>query len=148
VASTQLWTSTGFTNAMTGADLRAAVSANGGVFAITAEFPGALVAAGPRQPLLSSDLPAEKVGSPPPVPRPAAGTNVAITLTQSYVDAAATVLVDGTPCGVCSLSLTTGGGGQAAVAITLAPAPPAGIHAIQVLNPSGMASNEMPIVTQ
>jgi hypothetical protein len=47
---------------MTGADLRAEVSATTDVFTITAELPGALVARGSRQPLLLPYRPAESWG--------------------------------------------------------------------------------------
>jgi YVTN family beta-propeller protein len=147
--STGLWTNSLGATASTGAQLRLFPTAfPGEVLTLTAELPETVAAGGPRQPLLSPDGPAEVVGEGPPIPRPLGGSNATITLTQAYVDASAKVLVDGAVCSACSLAFVTGGAGAPAVNITLAPAPAAGIHAVQVLNPNGLASNEMPLVSQ
>ncbi len=147
--STSRWTNASGGTAITGAQLRLFPGAiPGEILTLTAELPETVAPAGPRQPLLSPDGPAEVVGDPPPIPRPVGGSSTIITLTQSYVDASAKVLIDGAVCSACSIALGTGGGGAPAVNITLNPAPPAGVHAVQVLNPNGLASNEMPLVAE
>jgi DNA-binding beta-propeller fold protein YncE len=109
---------------------------------IEADLPEGLRAGGAeRQPLLFVDDGADG----PALPRPRAGTTSAFTVFAAYVDAGAKVLVDGALCSACSASFDAGAG---SVDLTLAPAPsPAGIHVIQLLNPQGFASNELPIVT-
>ncbi len=142
--ATDRWTlASGFT--ATGAQLREQVVSLARVVTITAELPETVQAAGPRQPLLSPQLPDPGL---PDIPRPAANGTAVIRLAQSYVDANARVLVDGNVCAACSVVLGSGNGGQPIVDLTLAPVPPAGPHVVQVLNPKGLASNEMPIVAQ
>lgn len=130
---------------LTGTQLRENVVSLGRNVTITAELPETMQAAGPRQPLLSPQLPDTGL---PDVPRPAAGGSVTLRLAQSYVDANAKVLVDGAPCAACSVVLTTGTGGQAVADVLLSPVPVAGTHVVQVLNPKGYASNEMPFIAQ
>jgi YVTN family beta-propeller protein len=146
---TGLWTSSSGGAQLTGAGLRSLVVSSGLVVTITADLPQNVAPAGPRQPLLSPEG-VEAGGQVPPLPRPTGGSTAVIRLAQSYVDPAAKVLVDGVVCSACSVALTTNGSGLPVADITLAPAPPAasGAHALQVLNPNGLASNEMPIVPQ
>jgi hypothetical protein len=142
--ATDHWTlSSGFN--ITGAQLRDQVVSLGRIVTITAELPETVQAAGPRQPLLSPQLPDPGL---PDIPRPAANSTAVIRLAQSYVDANARVLVDGNVCTACSLVLGSGIGGQPVADLTISPVPPAGPHVVQVLNPKGLASNEMPIIAQ
>jgi len=53
--------------------------------------------------------------------------------------------VNGTLCAACSATFNAGAGTSQ---ISLAPAPtPAGTYVVQLLNPEGFASNELPVVT-
>jgi len=146
--ATGLWTSRTGGTSLTGASLRSFAAASGQVITITADLPENVTPLGARQPLLSPEG-VEAVGQAPPVLRPAAGSTAVVRVVQSYVDPAAQVLIDGEPCAACSISLTTNGSGTPVADITLAPVPPAGAaRALQVLNPNGLASNEMPVVPQ
>jgi YVTN family beta-propeller protein len=138
---TGLWTRANGSTALTGAQLRSLVGSSAEVVTITADLPETVQAGGPRQPLLSPTLPDPGV---PNVPRLTAGSTVAVTLAQSYVDAAARVLVDGAVCAACSFTLPS----ASAIQLTISPVPAVGAHVVQVLNPNGLASNEMPIVSQ
>jgi hypothetical protein len=106
-----------------------------GELVVTAHAPGTLVAGGAaRQPLLSSP------GAPTLATLPASTTATIANVTQSYVDPAASVLVDGVRCAACSISL-----GSGTVSITLSPTPAtSGVHVLQLHNPQGFASNEYP----
>lgn len=135
------WTNTSGSVALSGAELRSTVGASAGVVTLIADLPANVQAGGARQPLLSPQLPDPGL---PNVPRPTAGTTAVLTLAQSYVDSAARVLVDGAACTGCSFTLPSAG----AIELTLSPVPASGPHVIQVLNPDGLASNEMPIISQ
>jgi DNA-binding beta-propeller fold protein YncE len=139
VPTSGLWTGASGST-LTGDQLRAVASAANVVVTVTADLPETVQAGGPRQPLLSPLLPDP---GPPEIPRPAAAATASFTLAQSYVDSAARVLVDGTLCSGCSFSLPTSG----QILLTISPVPAAGPHVVQVLNPNGLASNEMPIVS-
>jgi len=140
VPSSALWTAADATK-LTGAQLRALAVQLGVVLTLTADLPETVQAGGPRQPLLSPLLPDPGA---PEIPRPTAGTSATVTLAQSYVDAGARVLVDGAVCGGCSFSLPAAG----QIQLTISPVPAVGPHAVQVLNPNGLASNEMPLVAR
>ncbi|HVP31815.1 MAG TPA: hypothetical protein VMW35_21915 [Myxococcota bacterium] len=145
--ATGRWTQTNG-DSLTGGQLRTLASVGGYAITLTADLAGPVVAGGPRQPLLFPEV-VEALGSPPNIPRPTGGGTATVRIGQAYVDPAAKILVDGAVCGACSLALGTGSGGVAIVDVTLAPVPPAGAaHALQVLNPSGLASNELPLVPQ
>lgn len=104
-----------------------------------------------RQPLLAPNV-VESTGSEPELPRVAAGSaELSAVLWSRYVRFPAEgpgpkVLVDGAVCEACSIESRPGdafdGGDAVAVTITLLPGP--GAHTLQVLNPEGLASNELP----
>jgi hypothetical protein len=130
-----------------GAGLSRAALRSAGVTAglpvvITADLPETLHAGGSaRQPLLWVADNAQG----PAVPRIRAGTNGSFTAFAAYVEAGAKVLVNGTLCAACSATFNAGAGTSQ---ISLAPAPsPAGTYVVQLLNPEGFASNELPLVT-
>ena len=109
---------------------------------ITAELPAKLKAGGTaRQPLLWVADNAQG----PAVPRIRAGTNGSFTAFAAYIDAGAKVLVNGALCSACTATWNAGAG---TVQVSLAPAPsPAGTWVVQVMNPEGFVSNELPLVT-
>ena len=79
------------------------------------------------------------------MPRIPAGTNGSFTAFAAYIETGAKVLVNGTLCAACTATWNAGAG---TVQVSLAPAPaPAGTYVVQVMNPEGFASNEMPLVT-
>ncbi len=120
----------------TGASLRALVAGTpGAVLTITAEHAPA-VQIGGAQPLLWGS-----------VGRPQAGAQASFLLQSESVDPAAAVLVDGAVCAACSFALLDAADPKRMV-VTLDPAPTVGPHMIQVHNPDGLLSNEMPIVAQ
>jgi YVTN family beta-propeller protein len=101
------------------------------------------------QPLLST------VGNPgngeigdPPLPQLASG-HPPFDATGTSVSSTATVLVDGQPVGAtltCSAGVTNGFCNDGTVAIDLDARPtPDGLHLVQVQNPEGLLSNELPI---
>jgi len=79
---------------------------------------------------------------------PANGGPTVIRLGERYVEPEAKVLVNGAVCDACSLvSLLAPGTGEPAIDVTL-PSLAAGVHAVQVQNPNGWASNELPVIAQ
>ena len=81
----------------------------------------------------------------PAVPRIRAGTNGSFTAFAAYIESGAKVLVNGTLCAACTATWNAGAG---TVQVGIAPAPsPAGTYVVQVMNPEGFASNELPLVT-
>jgi hypothetical protein len=139
--ATGLWTSATSGAAYSGQQLRDYVAAGTETVTITARLPENVQAGGPRQPLLSPQLPDPGT---PNIPRPTAGTTATLVLAHSYVDSAGKVLVDGAPCAGCSFTLPSAG----VISLVVSPVPAAGVHVVQVLNPNGLASNEMPIISQ
>jgi hypothetical protein len=109
---------------------------------LTAELPERMQAGGSaRQPLLW----VADGASGPALPRLTANATRTFTAFAAYVEPGARVLVNGTLCAACTASFDPGAGD---VDVTLAPTPsPAGTHVVQLLNPEGFASNELPVVT-
>jgi hypothetical protein len=127
---------------ITRSDLRAVGVTDNQRVILTAELPEKLQAGGTaRQPLLWVADNAQG----PAVPRIRAGTNGSFTAFAAYVDAGAKVLVNGTLCAACSATFNAGAG-TAQVNLVSAPSP-AGTYVVQLLNPEGFVSNEMPLVT-
>jgi len=124
---------------LTTAELRALPASSGAPVTVTARLPANVQIGGAaRQPLLW-------VGGAPSLPTLDAGASgVQLTVSASYVEADATVLVDGAACTGCSLSL---GSGSVDVTLDAVPADP-GVHVLQVLNPEGYASNELPLCVE
>jgi DNA-binding beta-propeller fold protein YncE len=110
---------------------------------ITADLPERLQAGGAaRQPLLW----VADGANGPAVPRLTANATRTFTAFAAYVEPGARVLVNGALCAACSAVFDAGAGD---VDVTLAPTPsPAGTYVVQLLNPEGFASNELPVVTQ
>ena len=132
-----------------GAELRALVGSSGETVTLTAELPGGVSIGGAdRQPLLDVDPDLrvlEEIGQPPSLPRPLENTPSNFRLLGQYVDAEAVVLVNGDRCSACSFTQDVSLGGLPVIDLDLPLALPAGVHALQVQNPSGWISNEMPI---
>jgi hypothetical protein len=107
---------------------------------ITADLPETLQAGGSaRQPLLWVADNAQG----PAVPRIRAGTNGSFTAFAAYVESGAKVLVDGAVCAACSATFNAGAG-TAQISVSPVPAQ-VGTHVVQLLNPQGFASNELPL---
>lgn len=115
---------------LTTAELRDLAVTSGRTIVVTAQLPqGMSIGGADRQPLLwADDLPNATGGSP------------TITVDAQYVEASASVLVDGVRCAGCGLAL-----GADTVDITLSPLPSNGLHVVQVHNPDSYASNELPV---
>jgi len=112
--------------------------------------PGVTIGGADRQPLLDVDpdaRAAEAIGDLLAIPRPAPSPGETFRLGARYVDPAATVLTDGAPCASCSFVPVATANGPA-IDVTLGPALALGVHTLQVLNPDGWASNEMPMVVE
>lgn len=122
------------------ATLRTMGAAAGLPVVLTADLPGTLEAGGTaRQPLLWVNDNSQG----PAVPRRRVGTSASFTVFAAYVEDGATVLVDGAVCAACSATLNEGAG---TADITVNPVPgPTGTHVVQLLNPAGFASNELPL---
>lgn len=117
---------------------------------ITADLPENISIGGAdRQPLLDVDpdaRAAEVSGDAPALPRPFENESATIRLGAEYVDAAAKVLIDGDVCEGCSITpVVTPGTSKNAVEMTIDPGLSKGVHVVQVLNPNGWSSNEMPL---
>ena len=126
----------------TRAGLRALGVLNGLPVVITADLPETLQAGGAaRQPLLWVADNAQG----PAVPRIRAGTDGSFTAFAAYVTTGAKVLVNGALCTACSATFNAGAG-TAQINIVSAPSP-ANTYVVQLLNPEGFASNELPLVT-
>ena len=104
------------------------------------------------QPILNSDpasIAVEEIGGGPAIPTPEPSVASSHTLGYKYVEAGATVLLDGLVCGDCTIALSPGGGFDGADMLTLGlPGLAEGIHVVQARNPSGLASNEMPVLAK
>jgi DNA-binding beta-propeller fold protein YncE len=138
---------------LTPAEFRARVVQLGAVYTLTAELPANVSIAGPdRQVLLDvdpDDRAEEAIGDLLAVPEPSAAGGDTIRIGAKYADPAASVLVDGVACAPCSLTLGTApvtGEPIADVSLPLPLTP--GIHVLQLLNPDGWMSNEMPILAR
>jgi YVTN family beta-propeller protein len=86
--------------------------------------------------------------SDPPLPQLASG-HPAFNVTGTFVSSSATVLIDGQPVAAtigCSAGVTNGICNIGTVSIDLAARPvPDDLHILQVQNPAGLLSNELPI---
>lgn len=117
---------------------------------VTADLPENISIGGAdRQPLLDVDpdvRAAEVTGDAPGLPRPFENEAATFRLGAEYVDPAAKVLVDGDVCEGCSITpVVTPGTAKNAVDMTVDPGLAKGVHVVQVLNPNGWSSNEMPL---
>jgi len=134
----------------TGAELRDLAASLGETVTITADLPANMSIGGAdHQPLLDVDpdaRAAEKGGDPPTLPRPFEGESASFRLGAEYVDPAASILIDGDRCSDCSFAPATANDtGKSAIDVTIDHGLTHGVHVMQVLNPSGWASNEMPL---
>jgi hypothetical protein len=117
---------------------------------ITADLPeNVSIGGADRQPLLDIDpdvRAAEVTGDAPGLPRPFENEPATFRLGAEYVDPDAKVLVNGEVCEGCSITpAVTPGTSKNAVDMTIDPGLAKGVHVVQVLNPNGWSSNEMPI---
>jgi len=134
----------------TGAELRDFAAYLGETITITADLPANMTIGGAdHQPLLDVDPDAralEQGGDPPTLPRPFEGQSASFRLGAEYVDPAGSILLDGDRCSDCSFAPATATStGQSAIDVTIDHGLTHGVHVMQVLNPSGWASNEMPL---
>jgi len=147
--SVQAWSKpSGWTRS--GPQLRALAAQLDEAITVTADLPGSVSIGGAdRQPLLDVDpdvRAVEVTGDQPGLPRPFENEAATFRLGAEYVDAGAAVLVDGVRCTDCSIAPALAPNtGKNAIDMTVDPGLPHGVHVVQVLNPNGWASNEMPI---
>jgi hypothetical protein len=133
------------------AALQTAVRKGKATLTLRADLPGAV---GPEtpQPLLNVDpatIAVEKVGDGPALPRPVPGSPGDFVLGYAHVDPYAAVLLDGARCSACAFTLAPGGGYGGADVLTLSlPGLETGLYMVQVQNPEGLASNELPVVVE
>lgn len=133
-----------------GAELRDLAPLLNEVITVTADLPAHVTIGGEdRQPLLDIDpdlRAAEVNGDQPSLPRPFENEASTFRLGAEYVEPGASVILDGEACEACSFVPTVASGtGKNAIDMSLAPGLPRGVHVLQVLNPNGWASNEMPL---
>jgi YVTN family beta-propeller protein len=145
--------------ALTGAELRARAAQLDGVYTITADLPANVSIGGAdRQPLLDIDPDAKDlemsekidngINTLLAIPEPGLGGGDTIRLGAWYVDPAASVIVDGALCGACSFTPGVAANGAAVIDLVLALPLAEGPHVVQVLNPNGWMSNEMPVMAR
>ncbi|HTF36058.1 MAG TPA: hypothetical protein VK714_20420 [Myxococcota bacterium] len=153
--ASQRWKSPSGRIAATSAQIREDAQDGERAYTLTAELPSGITGGGPdRQPLLDidPDLKAAELadgrGQAPHIPRPTAGAAATFRVGVKYVEPGAQVLVDGTLCTACGLQFTTSQSGDPAADVTLAEGLTAGMHVIQVHNPDGWVSNELPVLAQ
>jgi len=140
---------------ITTAELIAGAQAQGGVYTVTAELPpGVRIGGADRQILLDvdPDARAREMASeirPLPIPEPSAAGGDTIRLGAQNVERGARVLIDGELCNACvwrpGVAPETG---APVVDIQLGVALEPGVHVVQMLNPQGWMSNEMPILAR
>jgi YVTN family beta-propeller protein len=154
-SASQTWKNHSGRFAMTSAQIREDAQEGERVYTFTAELPSEITGGGPdRQPLLDidPDLKAAEIaagfGQAPHIPQPAPGVAATFRVGVKYVESGAQVLVDGTLCGGCRLQFTTAQNGDPAADVTLAEGLTAGMHVIQVHNPDGWVSNELPVLAK
>ncbi len=153
--ATGSWTNVGGT-AWSSEQLRAFAVDQDAVVTVTAELPENVSIGGTdRQPLLDIEPEAretEQIGDLLAIPRFPAGQHSLSVLGFSYIEPGAVIYVDGEVCTSsdgCSVALFPGGGfeGADALALALKPLTP-GTHVVQIQNPSGWFSNEMPVFAE
>ncbi len=122
---------------------------------VTAELPANISIGGAdRQPLLDvdpDDRASEMIGDLLAIPEPTAAGGDTIRLGASYVDPAASVLVDGVLCAAPTCSFVpalSAVEGLPVIDLFLGIALTPGTHVVQVQNPNGWVSNEMPILAR
>jgi hypothetical protein len=132
---------------LTPAQLRAEAQAGTTIVQLTAHLRAGHGRADTSQPLLSTATTGNGATGDPPLPMFAAGTPM--TLTGVTVRSDAQILVDGQP---AAGTLACVGGSFAPVycssnrvSVLLAATPPNGLRMLQLQNPMGPLSNEMPI---
>ena len=111
---------------------------------------GVTIGGADRQPLLDVDpdeKAIEQIGTLLAIPRPAPEPSQSFRIGALYTQPEAKLLVNGALCEACTLVLGASPNGPWAD-VTLVDALPLGTHVIQVLNPDGWISNEMPIQVQ
>ncbi len=112
---------------------------------------GGMSADGSRQPLLATDGTGDGATGDPPLPHYPAGTPSdppAITVDGIDVSETASIFVDGVPAAgtlTCSAGATSGVCNAGDVSIDLDVLPSNGLHLLQVQNPKGLQSNELPL---
>jgi hypothetical protein len=138
-------------NVYTYADLEKLAKKGKANVTFRADLPAGVSALTP-QPILNSDpasIAVEQIGQGPAIPTPEPNTPSSHTLGYKYLEAGATVLLDGQVCGDCTIALSPGGGFDGADVLTLGlPGLAEGIHVVQARNPGGLASNEMPVLSK
>jgi len=140
---------------MTSAQILADALGSERTYTLTAELPSGITGGGAdRQPLLDIDPDVKAaeialgVGQAPHIPTPTPGVAATFRVGVKYVAPGAQVLVDGAVCTACGLQLTTAQNGDPAADLSLAEGLTAGMHVIQVHNPDGWVSNELPVLAK
>ena len=142
--------------AWTGEQLRGSSAILGVPVTVTAELPeNVSIGGADRQPLLDinpESRATEAIGDLLDIPRFPAGAPSTSPLGYAYVEEDAAVFVDGERCDAadgCSFTLSPGGGFEGADLMQLSlKALSAGTHVVQVQNPGGWFSNEMPVFAE
>jgi YVTN family beta-propeller protein len=153
--SSQSWKNRTGRIAMTSTQIRYDALGSEGAYTLTAELPSGITGGGPdRQPLLDIDPDVKAaeialgVGQAPHIPKPTPGVAATFRVGVKYVEPGAQVLVDGALCTGCNLQFTTAQNGDPAADLSLAEGLTAGMHVIQVHNPNGWVSNELPVLAK
>ena len=132
----------------TSGELLARVASWNQTLTVTAHLKeGVTIGGDDRQPLLDVDpdqKAIEEIGTLLAIPRPAPEPAQSFRVGALYVEPGAKLLVNGAVCAACSVVPGSTSNGSY-LDVTLVDALPLGTHVIQVLNPNGWASNEMPI---
>jgi len=141
--------------ALTSAQIRDDAQRGERTYTLTAELPSGITGGGAdRQPLLDIDPDVKAaeialgIGQAPHIPKPTPGVAASFRVGVKYAEPGAQVLVDGAVCTGCSLQFTTAQNGDPAADVTLAEGLTPGMHVMQIHNPNGWVSNELPILAK
>lgn len=96
-----------------------------------------------------ADKAVEEIGQGPAIPTAPPDTAATFTLGYAHLEEGAAVLLDGAVCAACTVALQPGAGFGGADVLSLGLPPlPAGLHMVQIRNPEGLATNELPVLVK
>jgi len=139
----------------TSAELRALAQSKGAVFTLTAAPPAGITGGGPdRQPLLDIDPDvraaemALSTGQAPGIPKPAPNAPATFRVGAKYLEPGARVFVNGALCSACSWQPAFAVSGDPAADVSVPQGFAAGMNVLQLQNPGGWVSNELPVLAK
>jgi len=137
------------------AELRSLAQSKNAVFTLTAAPPAGITGGGPdRQPLLDIDpdvLAAEMAltnGQAPGIPKPAPNAPATFRVGAKYLEPGARIFVNGSLCGACAWAPAVAASGAPAADVSVPQGFAPGMNVLQMQNPGGWVSNELPVLAK